>query len=291
MQPCSSRPYQIKLESLFCGVEEKCSPLLIQGQKGWRNLFQLPCWFNNVHVKQRQLQKVSQNASFYKTFTELCYKSHRNFPHLFKFNFFQKLQFCKANIEWLFFSPFYLSLHSCNLYLVHVCLCCSPIQRVEAMHTAVLAVTLSQVFLSFYSLPLGWSLNNLPLVSSVCLPLLYPPTPLTLSALTLLFLFLPTLFRSYAVALLRPAHKVAVGDIVKVTNGQHLPADMVIVSSRSDSSVYVCVWAHSCEHTHAFVYMLMYVYVNVCLLIVCCVLNYFLRMQFMMHFHYQSIVY
>lgn len=61
-----------------------------------------------------------------------------------------------------------------------------------------------------------------------------------------LFFFLPTFFSlSYAVALLRPAHKVAVGDIVKVTNGQHLPADMVIVSSRSDSSVdvCVCVWA------------------------------------------------
>lgn len=43
--------------------------------------------------------------------------------------------------------------------------------------------------------------------------------------------------------MLRSGHKVAVGDIVKVTNGQHLPADMVIVSSRSDSAcvcVFVC---------------------------------------------------
>lgn len=56
---------------------------------------------------------------------------------------------------------------------------------------------------------------------------------------------------SLAVALLRPDHKVAVGDIVKVTNGQHLPADMVIVSSRSDS---LYVYVDEC----------VYVSVNVC---------------------------
>lgn len=45
--------------------------------------------------------------------------------------------------------------------------------------------------------------------------------------------------------MLRSGHKVAVGDIVKVTNGQHLPADMVIVSSRSDSAC-VCVRVRAC---------------------------------------------
>lgn len=41
--------------------------------------------------------------------------------------------------------------------------------------------------------------------------------------------------------LLDSGHKVAVGDIVKVTNGQHIPADMVIVSSRSDITVLLCL--------------------------------------------------
>lgn len=40
--------------------------------------------------------------------------------------------------------------------------------------------------------------------------------------------------------------QVAVGDIVKVTNGQHLPADMIILSSRSDDSCFGCYFALHC---------------------------------------------
>uniref|UniRef100_A0AAX7TRD4 Phospholipid-transporting ATPase n=1 Tax=Astatotilapia calliptera TaxID=8154 RepID=A0AAX7TRD4_ASTCA len=72
---------------------------------------------------------------------------------------------------------------------------------------------------------LCWShIINLPIVSSLSSsltpPVLCYPLPQC-----------PSSSLPHAVALLRPGHKVAVGDIVKVTNGQHLPADMVIVSS------------------------------------------------------------
>lgn len=94
------------------------------------------------------------------------------------------------------------------------------------------SISLSLLAVSRYS-----SLINLLLVS--CLSSAPPPTPIPLCTP----LSHPILFLSHAVALLCPGHKVAVGDIVKVTNGQHLPADMVIVSSRLDT-VCVCVSAH-----------------------------------------------
>lgn len=89
---------------------------------------------------------------------------------------------------------------------ISFCLCCCP--RETKLSTAVLAATLSV---------------NRPVN-------LFPPS-LTLSFLSSTSLF----FLWHASAMLRPVHKVAVGDIVKVTNGQHLPADMVILSSRLDS--------------------------------------------------------
>lgn len=91
-------------------------------------------------------------------------------------------------------------------------------------------------------LPLGCSLIDMPfsppLYSSLPRPIAPSPLPWHPS-----FSFL-----HFTVTLLNPGHKVAVGDIVKVTNGQHLPADMVIVSSRSDFSVYmnVCFCLHLC---------------------------------------------
>lgn len=109
---------------------------------------------------------------------------------------------------------------------------------------------------SLYWLSLSWSLINLHLVSSLCLPpspLLLPLTPCLNTLLS------PHHSFSHAVALLRPGHKVAVGDIVKVTNGQHLPADMVIVSSRSDCVLeFVCV----CLGTFMCVCLLMYMCFN-----------------------------
>lgn len=64
--------------------------------------------------------------------------------------------------------------------------------------------------------------------------------PSFLSSFSLPLLFSHLLYQWHAAAMLRSGRKVAVGDIVKVTNGQHLPADMVIVSSRS-GSVRACV--------------------------------------------------
>lgn len=90
--------------------------------------------------------------------------------------------------------------------------------------------------LSLDWLYLCWSLINVPLLSS-----LYSCHPLSLFLSLCLFLSTHLLYQWHVAAMLRSGHKVAVGDIVKVTNGQHLPADMVIVSSRSDSAC-MCVY-------------------------------------------------
>lgn len=124
----------------------------------------------------------------------------------------------------LFFSP----LNEVLLVVFGLICLCSPIETVEAI------CSWSQVLLCLDWSSLGWTLINLLLVSPLFFP--FPSFPIT-----------PHLsrFLSHTVVLVRPDHKVAVGDIVKVTNGQHLPADMVIVSSRSDS-LYECVWAPVC---------------------------------------------
>lgn len=127
-------------------------------------------------------------------------------------------------------------------FFVHASVNGPPVNRQSSALLCLLSLYLKPSCL-FIGCVCGWSLINLPLVSSLCLlsssSLLLP---LTLCPNAPSFFPFPPLpvFLWHAVALLHPIHKVAVGDIVKVTNGQHLPADMVIVSSRLDS-LYKCV--------------------------------------------------
>lgn len=116
---------------------------------------------------------------------------------------------------------------------------CSLMRTVKATHRCAFCHVISS--LSLWWLHSFCSLMNLPVIYA---PYLFnsPLHPLFNSPL-----FSPLMFPvPHAVARLHPGHQVAVGDIVKVTNGQHLPADMVIVSSRSDSVLHDCAWNMYC---------------------------------------------